>query len=395
MNTKYQVLYKSVQELSFTLGGELLTIVSKPGIPSWDGISISQQLVTNYVIPTDSGNVLLIGSGNGAAAACLAKKYPDCVFDILDINIISQTMTTRTLLANQITNAQVLANISVLPENTGLYDMVVIDLPKGRNLTRRFIVEAYYATKPGGFVYIVGPNNLGIKSSIKDANDVFQNSTILAYKKGNRIAYFKKSAELNSTIEWIYEPGIAPGTWVQIKISMSQSAMELHSLPGIFSYDHLDDGTRLLIEHLSLNSVESAIDLGCGYGVIGILIAKSGASRVELVDSNLLAIAATNQNIQIHGITNAFAWSSDVLEAISTDKVNLIATNPPFHSGSATDYQITQAFLAQSWETLESGGRLVLVANRFIRYDNIIKNYFSTTRVLAENNRFYVIEAQK
>ena len=137
------------------------------------------------------------------------------------------------------------------------------------------------------------------------------------------------------------------------------------------------------------------LDLGCGYGVIGLIAARSGAAQVDLVDSNLLAVAAAAKNLSLHCIANARAIPSDVLSAVMEEQYHLIVTNPPFHAGKPVDYQIANAFIQQSWQALEKRGRFLLVANRFIRYDRLMEQTFTEVRCIAQTGRYHVLLGSK
>jgi 16S rRNA (guanine1207-N2)-methyltransferase len=170
---------------------------------------------------------------------------------------------------------------------------------------------------------------------------------------------------------------------------------KINSLPGVFSYDRLDEGTRLLIDHLAISTGETALDLGCGYGILGLAIARSGAERVDLVDVNLLATSSAARNISINQAEKAEVFTSDVLSAVRGREYHFIATNPPFHSGKETDTLITEAYFKQSWQALAPGGRLLLVANRFRRYDLWLKPLYRQVTTICETNRYKLIAAFK
>ena len=74
---------------------------------------------------------------------------------------------------------------------------------------------------------------------------------------------------------------------------------------------------------------------------------------------------------------------------------SLVLTNPPFHAGKSVDYGITQALIRESQRVLSTGGRIVMVANRFIRYDYELKKYFTNVCILASNGRYQLITAIK
>jgi len=83
------------------------------------------------------------------------------------------------------------------------------------------------------------------------------------------------------------------------------------------------------------------------------------------------------------------------LSAIKDRQYDLVVTNPPFHSGKSVDYDIAQAFIADSWRVLVPGGRLVLVANKFIRYDRQMQSIFDQVEVLAETNKYHLLSGTK
>jgi 16S rRNA (guanine1207-N2)-methyltransferase len=195
--------------------------------------------------------------------------------------------------------------------------------------------------------------------------------------------------------KWQETPGIAPGTWQSLKVAAPQGDFELVSLPGVFSFDRLDPGTILLLDHLQITPGERVLDLGCGYGIIGLAAAGSGARKVDLVDANLLAVAAAQENLRTHGYNPKQALPSDVLSAVSHRKYDAIFSNPPFHTGREVNYQITNAFIGQSHAALTVGGHLTLVANQFIRYDKLLKQTFTGVTLLAEDGRYQVWKAQK
>ena len=73
-------------------------------------------------------------------------------------------------------------------------------------------------------------------------------------------------------------------------------------------------------------------------------------------------------------------FTSDLLEAVTDRRYDLVAVRPPFHSGKQTNYQIVQALIQQSLERLNPGGKLVLVANLFLRYENLIQAQFGNAQ---------------
>jgi len=395
MNNTLSITYPATSEFTSHLAGKEIRYISKPGLPLWDQITPSERLLAENINPIPETRVLMLGCRHGAAGAAIAAKQPLSQIDIVDHNYIAVQMASKTAKANHLSNLKVCADISLRPEQYYSYQIAALDLPKGRKLARRWLVQAYDALADGGYLFLAGAKKAGINSIIKDARDLFTSSSLLGYKKGSRVVRFTKDKTQRNDCQWFHDPGVQPNSWVKIDLVTHHGEFHLHSLPGVFSYDRLDDGTNLLLSTFDNFSGERVLDLGCGYGVIGLIAAKTKAEQVDLVDSNLLAIAAAQNNLEKYGRSKDTSYPSDVLSAVSHKTYHRILSNPPFHSGVSVDYQIAQAFIQQSWQALESGGSLVLVANKFIRYDRLMEEFFNKVTLVKDTNRFRVWSGKK
>lgn len=383
----------STYQFSALLRGQSVIYFSKRGLPNWDQISPTETLLAEYAELPAEGQVLLIGSGHGGLSAALAKSSPGCRFWLLETNYIAMKLSSQTLAANQIENTHIHEDISVLPDQAGNFDVAIVSVPKGRKLAQRWLAEAFSALRVNGRLYLSGAKNLGVRPVIKDAESLFGAGSILAYKKGHRIIRLVKTSDHPPQVGWLEEAGIKPGTWQSIEVDTPQGHFHLYTLPGVFAFDHLDAGTSLLLEQLHITPGERVLDLGCGYGVIGLAAASLGAGPVALVDVNLLAVAAARKNLQSYGYYDAQVLASDAFSAVGDQRFNAIYSNPPFHTGKEVDYQITESFIKSSWDRLEPGGRLVLVANQFIRYDRLLASTFNQVECLAKDGRYNVWQA--
>lgn len=128
---------------------------------------------------------------------------------------------------------------------------------------------------------------------------------------------------------------------------------------GVFSKGRVDPGTRLLIEHLPLPASGNVLDLGCGYGPIGLAIASESAdARVIMVDVNERAAELARRNLRRNGIDNADVVVGDGFIAVPDRQFSLIVSNPPIRAGKRVVYP----WVDEAHQRLVPGGRLLMVA---------------------------------
>jgi 16S rRNA (guanine1207-N2)-methyltransferase len=151
----------------------------------------------------------------------------------------------------------------------------------------------------------------------------------------------------------------------------------------------------MLLSKIKIRPGNKVLDVGCGFGIIGLFAATHGAGWVDFIDSNLLATASTTETLTINRVFNASVYTSDLLEKVSLNSYDLILSNPPFHAGHAIDFQITEALIRQAYQSLNPGGELQIVANRFIPYDRLIQEIFGNISYLAESGKYYVLSGSK
>lgn len=160
---------------------------------------------------------------------------------------------------------------------------------------------------------------------------------------------------------------------------------------GVFSKDGLDFGSRLLLETIPLEEVGGKIlDMGCGYGVFGIILNKLTKSNVDMVDVNKRAIHLCERNIQENNCSSINAFISFTYENVNS-KYDFIITNPPIRAGKKVVYDIVM----NAKDYLENGGKLFLVIRKEQGAKSLLidlKNVYSNVNVLEKKKGFYIIE---
>lgn len=165
---------------------------------------------------------------------------------------------------------------------------------------------------------------------------------------------------------------------------------------GVFSKKEVDFGSRLLIESFTNPEVEGPIlDVGCGYGPIGLSIAKSHPERfVHMIDVNERAIELARDNAALNRIENVSIYESDRLLNVKENIFAAILTNPPIRAGKKTVHDIFE----QSFEHLVMQGELWVVIQKKQGAPSAfekLKNIFSHVETIDKSKGYFIIKAIK
>ena len=122
---------------------------------------------------------------------------------------------------------------------------------------------------------------------------------------------------------------------IEFSASLAGESFNLASTWGLFSPREIDAGTQLLLKHIQVNPTDDCLDLGCGYGPIGLALARLAPhGQTTLVDKDFIAIEYSNKNIQRNQVSNAKAMLSNAFNHIDTQqRFDLIASNIPAKVG--------------------------------------------------------------
>jgi 16S rRNA (guanine1207-N2)-methyltransferase len=165
---------------------------------------------------------------------------------------------------------------------------------------------------------------------------------------------------------------------------------------GVFSKREVDFGSRLLIESFEMPKTEgSLLDVGCGYGPIGLSLAKYYQDRmIHMVDVNGRAIELARENAELNRIQNVKVYESDCLLNVKEKTFAAILTNPPIRAGKKTVHDIFE----QSFEHLTSQGELWVVIQKKQGAPSAIEklnNLFNHVETIDKSKGYFVIKAQK
>lgn len=167
-----------------------------------------------------------------------------------------------------------------------------------------------------------------------------------------------------------------------------------HSTWGLFSPREVDEGSSMLLDYVDIQPTDDCLDLGCGYGPIGLTLARlAPQGQTTLVDKDFVAIDYTRRNIEINHISNAEALLSNGFNQIRERQFDVIASNIPAKVGN----EMLTLFMHDAYRQLNKGGRLYVVTITGLRkyIERNFKAIFGNYKKLKQGKQYTVALATR
>ena len=181
-----------------------------------------------------------------------------------------------------------------------------------------------------------------------------------------------------------------PSKLVKTRAVVLNNSFIFYTDNGVFSKDGLDFGSRLLLENIPLTEIgESLLDVGCGYGVFGIVLNKILGVKVTMCDVNRRALHLAEKNIKENKCSDCSVIESNGYQNINS-KYSTIITNPPIRAGKKVVYEILEG----AKDYLLPGGRLFFVVRKEQGAKSIISDMqkIYNVEVLERKKGFFIIK---
>ena len=263
----------------------------------------------------------------------------------------------------------------------GAYGLGLAMLTKHKEENFANIARGRELLTDGGTLVCAGANEDGAASLERQVGKAFGLAGSL-HKFHSRVFWFEKTGQP------------APAYWQKLAALQRVGDGSWLSQPGIFSWDRVDDGSALLARHLPGDLSGQVADFGCGWGYLAreILGRCKDVVCIDLIDAEYLALEAARANVTDERAS--FHWL-DLRTEAPPGAYDAIVCNPPFHTGRAATPALGQGVIEAAVCALKPGGRLLMVANRGLPYEFILRERCAFFEILADNNKFRVTCARR
>jgi 16S rRNA (guanine1207-N2)-methyltransferase len=252
--------------------------------------------------------------------------------------------------------------------------------PPGTVERRYTLALALRALRPGAKLIVLAPKDKGGARIISDLEKLGCDAVETA-RRHHRICVTSG-------------PGDARAIAAAIEDGKPQRLddLGLWSQPGVFSWNRIDPGSALLLDHLPALSGKGA-DLGCGIGVLARqVLASPKVSHLTMIDIDRRAIDMAKRNIEDDRVRLSWTDARTVKDLTGLD---FVVMNPPFHEGGLENQALGQTFVQRAAGILRKGGMCWLTANRHLPYEAILKPLFKHGTMIAEADGYKIYQAQK
>lgn len=273
------------------------------------------------------------------------------------------------------------AGFHVGPElGTQRFHGALVLVSRHRGQTRMLLNQAIDHVGPGGTIVVAGAKSDGIAAIAKETAEISEITGTLS-KFHAKVFWFQHTATKRFAE--------APTTLVDGRF---------RTAPGMFSSEHVDPGSEFLMHHIPRDLKGRIADFCAGWGFLSVESASicPAVKSIDLFEADFASLESARFNMAAlaPGTAADFHWL-DLMTEKTGGGFDTVVMNPPFHQGRAADPAIGSAIIRNAHHALHRGGKLYLVANRNLPYEQTLKSQFFKSGEVARNASYKVLWALK
>ncbi|MCR4269268.1 class I SAM-dependent methyltransferase [Nitratireductor sp. ZSWI3] len=277
------------------------------------------------------------------------------------------------------------AGIRVTPEATGeSYDMALLLLGRHRRENELRLAEALVRTRPGALIVAASAKKDGGGSLRKRMEEL--------------LGIEDHASKHHGIVFWLRRPVVLDEAVIAALSAPAGEAGGYATAAGGFSDDGIDMGSALLAECLPEDLSGGIADFAAGWGFLSVAAARRcpGIRSIDLYEAHHASLEAGRRNMAARApeMPARFFWHDLLGEPVS-ERYDAIVMNPPFHRGRAAEPDMGQRMIVAASRALQPRGRLFVVANRPLPYEEVLAQHFSAHGEIRRDGTFKVLWARK
>jgi 16S rRNA (guanine1207-N2)-methyltransferase len=271
------------------------------------------------------------------------------------------------------------------------FPLVLVLPPRQREEARALLAKACAAVAEGGVVVVSVSNDEGAKSREADLKQLAGSVSVVS-KHHCRVFWTAPGIAIDATLQ---------AQWARGDLSRRIASADVpgggfQTRPGVFAWDRVDAASGMLAAVLPSDLSGRVADFGAGWGYLAleVLARCPQVTSLDLFEADARALALAAANLADARVPVHFHWQ-DVAAGVA-ERLDAIVCNPPFHAlGRGDRPDIGRAFIDAAAQALNPGGRLWLVANRHLPYEQALADGFAEVAIVDQQGGFKIVQATK
>ena len=355
----------------------------KETLRAWD--AADEYILMHLCEEVSNGTrVLIINDNFGALTVALNTFNPTVQTDsYLAYQGILENLATNNIDSNNITL------LNSMESYEGVFDIVIIKVPKSNTYLENILCNIQPHITPKTRIISAAMAKNIHTNTLKIYEKVIGETTTSLAKKKARLIFSSFTNKKTS------DP-LKPKCFT---LDIGKDEMTICNEANVYSREKLDIGTRFLLENLPhSDKYKSIIDLGCGNGILGLVSAQQHRdAELIFTDESYMAVASAKQNFKAaFGDTRTAKFiTTDCLEDIEPDSIDLILCNPPFHQNTVVGDHIAWQMFNEAHVALKKDAEFWIVGNHHLAYHAKLKTIFGGYTIVASNKKFAIMFSRK